>query len=185
MAPIFLIGYMGCGKSTLGRNVGRITGLSFIDLDAHIESRFRVSVKEIFAKKGEQGFRDIERRMLREVGELQDVIIACGGGTPCFFDNMDFMNRAGTTVFLDTSLSKLHTRLMRGRHKRPLIADKDEHQLKDFICDALEARRPFYSRAKITFKGDELETERQIEETVAGFMKLLGLKPQSSDNHGS
>ena len=185
MAPIFLIGYMGSGKSTLGRNVGRIAGIPFIDLDAYIESRFHSSVKEIFAEKGEDGFRDIERRMLHEVGEFQDVIIACGGGTPCFFDNMEYMNRVGVTVFLDTSLPKLHTRLMRGRHKRPLIADKDEQQLRHFIVKALEARRPYYSEARITFRGDDLENEQQIEDTAADFMKLLRLSPQTSENHGN
>lgn len=84
MKPIFLIGYMGCGKSTLGRNVARMTGFQFIDLDNFIEARFHASVKEIFASRGEEGFRDIERRMLIETSDFQDVIVACGGGTPCF-----------------------------------------------------------------------------------------------------
>ena len=123
MQPIFLIGYMGCGKSTLGRNVSRLTGVEFIDLDSYIEGRYHSSVRDIFAEKGEEGFRDIERRMLHEVAEFENVIVACGGGTPCFFDNMDYMNSKGTTVFLNTSLPKLHTRLMRGRHK-PLGAPR-------------------------------------------------------------
>lgn len=180
MLPIFLIGYMGCGKSTLGRNVSRITGIPFIDLDNFIETRFHASVKDIFAKKGEDGFRDIERRMLREVGSYEDVIVACGGGTPCFFDNMDFMNEAGTTVFLDTSLSKLHSRLLRGRHKRPLIAEKNEDELKEFIITALEKRCPYYSKAKHVFKGDNLENEQEIEVTAANFIEQLGLNHNKS-----
>lgn len=179
MRPIFLIGYMGCGKSTLGRNVSALTGIPFIDLDNYIETRFHTSVKDIFRDKGEDGFRDIERRMLHEVGEFQDVIIACGGGTPCFFDNMDFMNQAGTTVFLDTSLSKLHTRLLRGRHKRPLIADKNETELMEFIVDALEKRRPFYSKAKINFKGDQLENESEISVTAKDFIRAMGMNLKS------
>ena len=81
MQPIFLIGYMGCGKSTLGRNVSRLTGVEFIDLDSYIEGRYHSSVREIFAAKGEEGFRDIERRMLHEVAEFANVSVACGGGT--------------------------------------------------------------------------------------------------------
>ena len=76
MKPIFLIGYMGCGKSTLGRNVARMTGLQFVDLDNFIETRFHSSVREIFASRGEQGFRELERMMLREISEFQDVIVA-------------------------------------------------------------------------------------------------------------
>ena len=176
MKPIFLIGYMGCGKSTLGRNVARMTGLQFIDLDNFIEARFHASVKEIFASRGEEGFRDIERRMLIETSDFQDVIVACGGGTPCFFDNMDWMNQAGTTVFLDTSVDKLHVRLMRGRHKRPLIADKNDEELRRFIVDALEARMPYYSKAEVVFKADLLDSECEKSDTARRFIKQLNLE---------
>lgn len=179
MRPVFLIGYMGCGKSTLGRNVGKMTGIEFIDLDTYIEARYHTSVKDIFAKLGEEGFRDIERKMLHEVGEFENVIIACGGGTPCFFDNMEYMNSVGTTVFLDTSLPKLHTRLMRGRHKRPLIADKNSDELNDFIVKALNGRRPYYSMAQHTFRGDDLENEEEIEVTANKFISQFGLTPQN------
>lgn len=175
MQPIFLIGYMGCGKSTMGRAVSRITGREFIDLDHYIESRYRKTVREIFAEKGEQGFRDMERAMLHEVADFENVIIACGGGTPCFFDNMDYMNGRGKTVFLDTSLDKLHTRLMRGRHKRPLIADKDDEGLRRFIVEALGKRRPFYERAAYRFSSDLLESECEIDDTARRFISELGL----------
>ena len=182
MQPIFLIGYMGCGKSTMGRALSRTTGIRFIDLDNYIEGRYHLTVKEIFAQKGEQGFREIERNMLHEVADFEDVIIACGGGTPCFFDNMDYMNSHGTTVWLNTQLDKLHTRLMRGRHKRPLIADKDDEQLRQFIIAALEARRPHYEKSQITFASDLLDTKSEIDDTVKEFMEQLSLpldiKPQ-------
>ena len=84
MQPIFLVGYMGCGKSTLGRTVSAITGCRFIDLDTYIEGRYHHTVKELFALHGESGFRDLERNMLHEVGQFEDVVVACGGGTPCF-----------------------------------------------------------------------------------------------------
>ncbi|MFA4085630.1 shikimate kinase [Paramuribaculum intestinale] len=181
MKPIFLIGYMGCGKSTLGRNVARMTGLQFIDLDNFIEARFHASVKEIFASRGEEGFRDIERRMLIETSDFQDVIVACGGGTPCFFDNMEIMNSKGVTVYLDASLEKLHTRLMRGRHKRPLIAGMESEQLREFIVKALESRMPYYSKARMVFRSDLLENEAEVGETASRFISQLGLTAKESD----
>lgn len=175
MKPIFLIGYMGCGKSTLGRNVSRLSGVQFIDLDKYIETRFHANIRDIFATRGEAGFRDIERAMLHETGSFDDVIIACGGGTPCFFDNIDFMNEAGTTVYLDTSLDKLHTRLMRGRHKRPLIADKGDEELRTFIVEALAKRMPFYSKARERFVSDLLDCEVEVDTTARRFIKQFNL----------
>lgn len=175
MQPIFLIGYMGCGKSTMGRALSRTTGMKFIDLDNYIEGRYHQTVKEIFAQKGEEGFRTVERNMLHEVSDFEDVIIACGGGTPCFYDNMEHMNSHGTTVWLNTSIEKLHTRLMRGRHKRPLIADKNDEELLQFIITALESRKPHYSKAQMTFSSDLLDTQSQIDDTVKEFMAQLAI----------
>ncbi len=137
MRPIFLIGFMGSGKSTLGRALAEATGLDFIDLDTYIERRFHANIREIFAREGEAGFRELERRMLEEVSQFQDVIIACGGGTPCFFDNIHTMNRSGQTVFLEASHSRLLERLKAGRRRRPLIAAMTDDELCDYITDAL------------------------------------------------
>ena len=104
MRPIFLVGFMGSGKSTLGKALSKATGLRFIDLDTYIECRYHANVRDIFAEKGESGFRDIEQRMIREVSDFEDVIVACGGGTPCFFNNMEVMNGAGLTVLRTGSL---------------------------------------------------------------------------------
>lgn len=175
MKPIFLIGYMGCGKSTMGRAVSALTGVPFIDLDNYIEQRFHLTVKEIFAQRGEDGFRDVERRMLQEVADFEDVIVACGGGTPCFFDNMEYMNTHGTTVFLNTPIDRLHSRLMRGRHKRPLIADKDDEELMTFIKDALAKRMDHYSKAQISFSSERLENKSEIANTAREFAELLAI----------
>ena len=175
MRPIFLIGYMGCGKSTLGRSVSAMTGWQFIDLDNYIEQRFHKTVKDIFATFGEEGFRKRERAMLQEVADFEDVIVACGGGTPCFFDNMEWMNAHGTTVFLDTSIDKLHKRLMRGRHKRPLIAGKSDEELLQFIRSALAERMPHYSKASMTFVADLLDSECEKSETARRFISQLNL----------
>ena len=175
MKPIFLIGYMGCGKSTMGRAVSALTGVPFIDLDNYIEQRFHLTVKEIFAQRGEDGFRDVERRMLQEVADFEDVIVACGGGTPCFFDNMEYMNSHGTTVFLNTPIDRLHSRLMRGRHKRPLIADKDDEELMTFIKEALAKRMDHYSKAQISFSSERLENKSEIANTAREFAELLAI----------
>lgn len=175
MKPIFLIGYMGCGKSTMGRAVSALTGVPFIDLDNYIEQRFHLTVKEIFAQRGEDGFRDVERRMLQEVADFEDVIVACGGGTPCFFDNMEYMNTHGTTVFLNTPIDRLHSRLMRGRHKRPLIADKDDEELMTFIKEALAKRMDHYSKAQISFSSERLENKSEIADTAREFAELLAI----------
>lgn len=180
MRPIFLVGYMGCGKSTLGRAVSRMTGLPFIDLDTYIEGRFHRTVKEIFALKGEAGFREIESGMLREVADFEDVIVACGGGTPCFHDNMDYMNSHGITVFLDTPVPTLFSRLQRGRHKRPLIAAKTDEELRRFITDALDCRLPDYSKAAVTFSSSELESRAEIESTAMRFIDKFKL-PKKED----
>ena len=166
---------MGCGKSTMGRAVSALTGVPFIDLDNYIEQRFHITVKEIFAQRGEDGFRDVERRMLQEVADFEDVIVACGGGTPCFFDNMEYMNSHGTTVFLNTPIDRLHSRLMRGRHKRPLIADKDDEELMTFIKEALAKRMDHYSKAQISFSSERLENKSEIANTAREFAELLAI----------
>lgn len=173
MKPIFLIGYMGSGKTTLGKALAARTGMEFIDLDHYIEARFHANVRDIFATRGEEGFRDIERRMLDEVSGFEDVIVACGGGTPCFFDNMEVMNRRGTTVLLDASIDTLHRRLLHGRAARPLIAGLSDGELREFIISALAARMPHYGRASVRFASDLLEDRGQIDATVERFVAML------------
>ena len=111
MTRIFLTGYMGAGKTTLGKAFARRMELEFIDLDWYIEERFHRSIPQLFAERGEEGFRLLERNMLHEAGEFENVVISVGGGTPCFFDNMDYMNRQGMTVFLDVNIDVLFRRL--------------------------------------------------------------------------
>ena len=175
MIRIFLIGYMGAGKTTLGRALARELGVEFIDLDSYIENRLCKSVSQIFAEKGEEGFRDIERRMLHEAGEFENVIISTGGGTPCFFDNIDYMNAQGVTVFLDVPVERLFIRLSIARKKRPLIMNKSDEELRSFIAEQLAKRMPHYSKAKQRFIADQLEDARQIEASVKNFMQQIEL----------
>jgi shikimate kinase len=169
MTRIFLTGYMGSGKTTLGRALAADMGIEFIDLDHYIEQRYRKSIAQLFAEKGEEGFREVERRMLHEVGEFEDVIISTGGGTPCFFDNIEYMNAQGTTVYLDVPVERLHIRLCIARSKRPLIKDKNDEELMAFIIEQLEKRTPHYSKAQYSFRADRLEDTMQVKESVEAF----------------
>lgn len=175
MKPIFLIGFMGSGKSTLGRALSDVSSLSFIDLDSYIECRFHANIRDIFASKGEAEFRNIERRMLIEVSEFEDVIVACGGGTPCFFDNIEVMNRAGTTVFLNASHQRLLERLKLGRRRRPLIASKTDEELSIYISEALAGRLPHYTKANATFSADRLDNKEQLDESVREFVARFNI----------
>ena len=175
MVRIFLIGYMGSGKTTLGKAFARTLGLEFIDLDWYIEGRFHKSVSQIFAEKGERGFRKTERKMLHEVGEFEDVVVAAGGGTPCFFDNIDYMNKAGQTVFLDVPTEVLFRRLKVGKAKRPLLAGKSDDQLVNTITTALAKRLPYYEKASYRLNASMLESRSQINESVENLRRILKL----------
>ncbi|MDE6101148.1 MAG: shikimate kinase [Paramuribaculum sp.] len=180
MKPIFLIGFMGSGKSTLGRALAKAAGLGFIDLDNYIEKRFHRNVRDLFAQRGESGFRDIERRMLSEVCDFEDVVVACGGGTPCFFDNMERMNKSGLTVMLEASHEKLLGRLKLGRRRRPLIASMSDDELSAFIHKMLDSRKVFYSKAAACFCSDNLDCQSEIDRSVKDFAERFNISLSSN-----
>lgn len=173
MNRVFLVGYMGTGKTSLGKIVAKKAGLTFIDLDHFIENRYHKSISQIFAEKGEDGFRNIEREALHEVAEFENVIIATGGGTPIFFDNIDFMNNSGKTVYLKTAPQILFNRLKIAKHNRPIIKDKDDNELMSFIIENLERRDPFYSKANMLFIADNLDTKDQIYNAADKLIEML------------
>lgn len=175
MDRVFLIGYMGAGKTTLGRSLAEEMGMEFIDLDIFIESRQHKSIKEIFAEVGEDGFRKIERQSLEEVAQFEHVIISLGGGTPCFFDNMDIVNRSGISVYLKPSEEVLLMRLIKGKHKRPLLAEKSDEQILQFIREQLAWREPYYLKANIVFEASHLENKSDI---GISARRLIALLPQ-------
>ena len=175
MIRIFLIGYMGAGKTTLGKAFARAMGLTFVDLDWYIEERFHKTVSQIFAERGEEGFRELEKRMLHEASDFEDVVISVGGGTPCFFDNMEYMNQVGETVFLDVDNQVLFRRLKVAKQQRPLLANKTDEELMAFIQEALEKRLPHYTKAKHVFNGELLENRYQIQQSVERLKELLKL----------
>lgn len=175
MVRVFLCGYMGSGKTTLGKSFAKEMNLTFIDLDNFIEARFHKTVKEIFAEVGEQGFRDIERKSLIEVSEYEDVVISLGGGTPCFFDNMEIINAAGTSVYLKPTEEVLLKRLIKGKHKRPLLADKSDDEILQVIREQLAWREPYYMKANITFEASHLECKEDIYKNAQKLAALLNL----------
>lgn len=175
MIRIILIGYMGAGKTTVGKALAKDLGLMFYDLDWYIESRMRKTVAQIFKESGEEGFRNIERNMLHEVAEFENVIISCGGGTPCFFDNMDYMNQQGETLYLQASPEVLSKHLKMGKSVRPLIVGKTEEELLQFINESLEKRNPYYTQAKHILNVDLMDNFEKIKITVDKAKELLGI----------
>ena len=175
MKRIILIGYMGSGKTTVGRALAKELGLPFYDLDWYIESRMRKKVSQIFAKQGEEEFRRIERNMLHEVAEFEDVVISCGGGTPCFFDNMDYMNSQSQVVWLKATPEVLHKHLLMGKGDRPLLKGKTPDELIAFIREQLQQREPFYSQARYTLDVSLMDNYEKIAITVSEIRKLLQL----------
>ena len=175
MKRIILIGFMGSGKTTLGRALAKALGLTFIDLDNYIELRHCKSINQIFAERGEEGFRRIEHNLLHEVCEFEDVIISAGGGTPCFFDNIDYMNAQGTTIYLQVSNERLLTRLKIAKSRRPLLKDKNDEEISNFIVEQMQRRETCYTNADHTFAAERLENKEQIAESVERFRKQFNL----------
>lgn len=175
MQRIFLIGYMGAGKTTLGKALAKTMGLTFIDLDHFIEGRQHKTVSQIFAAAGEEGFREAERRALAEVAAYEDVVVALGGGTPCFFDNMDVVCSSGTSVYLRPTEEVLLRRLAGGRAKRPVIAALTDAELRDFIHRQLAAREPHYLRADIHFESSHLENKADIDEAARSLAAAISV----------
>ncbi|MDR0872923.1 MAG: shikimate kinase [Prevotellaceae bacterium] len=168
MKSIFLIGYMGTGKTTLGKLLSARLGMPFVDLDAYIEKRFFKSIAQVFEERGEDGFRKTEAAMLRETVDFENTIVATGGGTPCFFDNMALMNERGVTIYLQTSPETLCETLAKAKSKRPLIADKTDEELLAFIKENVAKREAFYTQARFT-----VNMESDIENIVQGIVELL------------
>jgi shikimate kinase len=149
---IFLLGYMGSGKTTTGKKLAQALNLDFYDLDQMIEQDENKSVTRIFEEDGEEKFRWLERNALKKtIITLSNAIISTGGGTPCFINNMELMNKAGITVYLELDEKSIFNRLVNAKKTRPLIKNLSETELKNYISEQLNIRKPFYESSKITF----------------------------------
>lgn len=166
---LFLVGYMGCGKSSIGRRIAKYLEWDFVDMDSVIEQEYGASVSEIFAREGEARFREMERTVLNKMCALERTVVATGGGVPCFGDNMEQMCGQGQAVYFKMSPSKLVKRLEHGRDKRPLIRGLDDDQLLEFITQNLQLREPHYSKASMIIDCDGVSDEyiaRHVENFV-------------------
>lgn len=152
---MYLVGFMGSGKSFWGRQLAARLGCSFIDLDAMIELETGLSISEIFATKGEGTFRTIEADCLRKIDLGTKPVVATGGGTPCFFDNMEWMNHHGLTIFLDVPVPVLADRLRTDTAPRPLLDGLEGEALTNLIASRLAARRSFYEQARLILSGEQ------------------------------
>lgn len=164
---------MGAGKTTVGKALSKELGLFFYDLDWYIETRMHKKVKEIFDERGEEGFRKIEYNMLHEVAEFENVVISCGGGTPCFYDNMEYMNRQGTVVYLKCSHEVLFRHLKMGKGVRPLLLGKNDEELMTFIREQLEKREKYYLQANNIVDVTLMESPDKIAITVEKVKELV------------
>src|SRR5664279_3747501 len=159
---IYIIGFMGSGKTTAGKKLASLLGWSFIDLDKEIEGHEGKTIPEIFSEKGEDYFRDVESHLLRKLKSGTDTIISTGGGTPCYSDNMDLMLKSGLTIYLKLTPSQLRSRLSESKDDRPLIKDLDQEKLLYFIENKLADRDEQYNRSVIAVEGFDLDVKKLV-----------------------
>jgi shikimate kinase len=171
MKKIVLLGYMGCGKSTIAQNLSKITNIPFLDLDTCIEKRANLSINEIFSKHGEVYFRKLEHEMFVELlHSSENNIIGLGGGTPCYANNHLLLQNEGiVSIYLKASIETLYNRLVQNKSKRPLIADMNEEEMKEFIAKHLFDRSFYYNHAQHKVSVDN----KTVEETVEDILKIL------------
>ena len=157
---------MGSGKSTVGRKLSSAAGLNFIDLDKYIQTREGRTVKDIFNDEGEDYFRQTEHSVLKEIIEKDNFVLSCGGGTPCFLDNMTMMNKNGITIYLQMPVGVLHSRLLNSPDNRPLLKEIPGDKLRNYIAITLKEREKYYKMAHHTVGAINLE--------ISSVVKLLG-----------
>lgn len=160
---IFLVGYMGSGKSRWGKMIANHYGLRFIDLDTHIEEREGMTIPEIFGKYKEEGFREREKSALQSIAEIDNLIIATGGGAPCYENNMQKMNSLGDTLYIEGTPELLRDRITNSKTERPLVKNFTQEELLEYIQNHLNSRKPFYEQAKYKIETGDLQLENFIQ----------------------
>ncbi|QDW18609.1 shikimate kinase [Flavobacterium sp. KBS0721] len=171
MKKIILLGYMGCGKSTIAQNLSKITNIPFLDLDKCIENKANLSINEIFEQFGEIHFRRLEHEMLLELLQSsENSIIGLGGGTPCYANNHELLKRDDvTSIYLKASIDTLYNRLIHNKSKRPLIANMNEEEMREFIAKHLFDRSYYYNHAQHKVSVDN----KAVDETVQDILEIL------------
>ncbi len=163
---VYLIGFMACGKTTIGNELAKTLNFEFIDLDKYIEEKYNKTIKQIFEYNGEEYFRIIENEALREISSIQgNLIIAAGGGTSCFYNSIDYMNKTGFTVYLKAEVGELVSRLIASKTDRPLLWGKTQQELNEYILRVLDERKKYYEKAKISVDSTSIDVA-QLAQTI-------------------
>ncbi len=160
---IYLVGYMGAGKSTTAKRLARRLDMEAYDTDRMFEEKYHISVNDFFKKYDEPLYRKLETLILQSTETLDNTVIATGGGTACFNENMEWMNRHGITVFLKISPQTIVNRLTHSKVKRPLVFNKTPEELEPYVFQNYQERMPFYEQAQLTAKGEDLDLEALLE----------------------
>ncbi len=159
MGLIFFTGFMGCGKTRWGQKLAAHLGYACIDLDHVLEAQVGMTIAEYFSSFGEDAFRKLESDVLKQTAYPENAVVSTGGGLPCFFDNMDWMNAHGKTVYIQLSPKTLMDRLEKGKAKRPVLQGKQGDELLDFITFKLSEREPYYLQAQYIANGIDMSVE--------------------------
>jgi shikimate kinase len=146
---IYLLGYMGSGKSTIGRMLATSLGISWIDLDDEFELRYKIAIADFFSKYGEKAFRELEQKLLAEFSLVNDIVVSTGGGSPCFYNNMNLILNTGYAIYLEADPALILSRIELSSRKRPLFQQMNEDDLTKNIEQHLESRKPFYEKANL------------------------------------
>lgn len=160
---IYLVGFMGVGKSTVGKKLAKQLGFKFVDLDDVFEKKYKINIHTFFDKYGEDLFRKLEYKLLVETLKLKNTVISTGGGTACFFDAMKFMNDNGLSIYLEMTTDELVNRLKDAKRKRPLVMNKTEFELQEIVNKKLAERKIFYKQAHLTVPAFDIDLEKLVE----------------------
>ena len=167
---IFLIGFMGCGKSTQGKKLAKALEKPFIDLDNYIEKKEEATIETIFNTKGEEYFREKETEYLKQViARYPKSVVSLGGGAACFNSNINLILKSGTVIYIEMPPDSLHYRLTQSDKSRPLLKDKTLEESLEFVTNLLRKREPFYIQAHITVNGINLTTDK-LKEALSLFI---------------
>lgn len=154
---VYLIGYMCCGKSTLGKKLAKRLNYNFLDLDQLFEETYKISIPNFFEKYGEKAFRSLEQEILYSTANIYDAVIATGGGTPCFGDNMAWINKNGLSVYLKQKDCFIIDRLKKTKKQRPLVKNIPENEIAAYVCNAIQQREVYYNESNIILNDTEID----------------------------